>query len=382
MLSWLSTYFVAPIALLGLLAISIPIIIHLISKSKVRPVLFGHLDLIPTGQQKPVTQINLTQWLLLLLRMLMLIVLTLLLSKPLLPDSTSTPPGSIRLLLTPSWLEAASPTQRAELLDRINAGGEAWLAGYPSMPISTEQIQNWRVRGAKENLINLWAQLQSTLGTTSGPVAVYHTGKIEEFNGPRVLLTSSPERVEWHQIDALPVGEAASLVKKIEIGVIESADPTINMHWQTALSLIQQHGIENLTWQLLPPEQQIDFTRFALWIDVSEGAVINQTSTVTVSDKRLKSPDFPLWLADQLLTITQQQAQRLLPVLSAQQIQYQSELTGDQAPSAALPDHQVSVETDSSPSGLPWLASLLLLLFCIERLVSEYLLSGAKESQQ
>ncbi|MDG6098356.1 hypothetical protein EXU34_12950 [Alteromonas sp. ZYF713] len=382
MLSWLSTYFVAPIALLGLLAISIPIIIHLISKSKVRPVLFGHLDLIPSGQQKPVTQINLTQWLLLLLRILMLVVLTLLLSKPLLTDSTSTPSGNIRLLVTPSWLEAASQTQRAELLDRINAGGEAWLAGYPSTPLSTEQIQNWRVRGDKENLINLWAQLQNTLGTTSDPVAVYHTGKIEEFNGPRVLLTSSPERVEWHHIDALPVGKGANSVKKIEIGVIESADPTINQHWQTALSLIQQHGIESLSWQLLPPEQQIDFTRFTLWIDISERAVVNQISAVTLSEKRLKTPDFPLWLADQLLTITQQQGQRLLPVLSAQQIQYQSELTEDQASSAALPGHRVNIETDSSPSGLPWLASILLLLFCTERLVSEYLSPGAKESKE
>lgn len=381
MLSWLNTYFVAPIALLGLLSVCIPIIIHLISKSKVRPVLFGHLDLIPSGQQKPVTQIHLTQWLLLLLRILMLVLLTLMLSKPLFPDSTSTTPGNTRLLVTPAWLEAASQSQRSELLDRVNAGDRAWLAGYPATLLSAEQIQNWRGKGEEQSLINLWATLQDTLRSTSGPVVVYHTGKIEEFNGPRVLLTSL-ERVEWHQIDALPDGAAAKSIEKIAIGVVESADPTSNLRWQTALSIIQQYGIESLTWQILPPEQQIDFTRYALWIDISKRSLISQTNTVLLPEKHLNTPDFPLRLADQLLTITQQQQQRLSPVLSAQQIQYQSELTKGVAITTAIPDHQVSTESDSSPSGLPWLACVLLLLFCTERLVSEYLSPGGKDSQQ
>ena len=381
MLSWLNTYFVAPIALLGLLSVCIPIIIHLISKSKVRPVLFGHLDLIPSGQQKPVTQIHLTQWLLLLLRILMLVLLTLMLSKPLFPDSTSTTPGNTRLLVTPAWLEAASQSQRSELLDRVNAGDRAWLAGYPATLLSAEQIQNWRGKGEEQSLINLWATLQDTLRSTSGPVVVYHTGKIEEFNGPRVLLTSL-ERVEWHQIDALPDGAAANSIEKIAIGVVESADPTSNLRWQTALSIIQQYGIESLTWQILPPEQQIDFTRYALWIDISKRSLISQTNTVLLPEKHLNTPDFPLRLADQLLTITHQQQQRLSPVLSAQQIQYQSELTKGVAITTAIPDHQVSTESDSSPSGLPWLACVLLLLFCTERLVSEYLSPGGKDSQQ
>jgi len=381
MLSWLNTYFVAPIALLGLLSVCIPIIIHVISKSKVRPVLFGHLDLIPSGQQKPVTQIHLTQWLLLLLRILMLVLLTLMLSKPLFPDSTSTTPGNTRLLVTPAWLEAASQSQRSELLDRVNAGDRAWLAGYPATLLSAEQIQNWRGKGEEQSLINLWATLQDTLRSTSGPVVVYHTGKIEEFNGPRVLLASL-ERVEWHQIDALPDGAAANSIEKIAIGVVESADPTSNLRWQTALSIIQQYGIESLTWQILPPEQQIDFTRYALWIDISKRSLISQTNTVLLPEKHLNTPDFPLRLADQLLTITQQQQQRLSPVLSAQQIQYQSELAKGVAITTAIPDHQVSTESDSSPSGLPWLACVLLLLFCTERLVSEYLSPGGKDSQQ
>ncbi len=382
MMSWLTTYFASPIALLGLLAISIPIIIHLLSKSKAKPVLFGHLDLIPSGKQKPVTQLTITQWFLLLLRILMLVILALLLSQPLLPEPTSVSPQQTRLLITSQWLESADKAQREDLLDRLSNGAQALLAGHPSTSLSAEQIQNWQVREDTSKLINLWVALDDTLNNTAGKVAVYHTGQIEQFNGPRALLTSQSDRIEWMRIDTPSPGSEGSSIKPISIGVIESDEPDINSHWQSALSLIKQYGIKTLTWQNQPSEQQADFSQFSVWIDISEMTVFTQHSSEVVPLTRVNSPDFPLWFADQLLLITEQQDKRVSPVLSAQQIQYRAELPDNEAASGVPAMGSGVQRDDPARSSVPWLAMLLVLLFCAERLVSEYFAPAGKETQQ
>ncbi len=381
MMSWLTTYFVSPIALLGLLAISIPVIIHLLSKSRAKPILFGHLDLIPSGKQKPVTQLTITQRLLLLLRILMLVILTLLLSQPLRTETVSTSPQLPTLLITSQWLESADQAQRDDLLDRLNSGAQALLAAHPSTPLSSEQIQNWQAREDSSRLINLWVALDDALNNTAGQITVYHTGQIEQFNGPRALLTPQSDRVEWMRIDTSSPGSEASLIKPINIGVMESDEPDINVHWQKALSLIKQYGIKTLTWQNQPPEQQADFSQFAVWIDIREMTVSSQHSSVGVPITRIKAPDFPLWLADQLLAITGQQEQRVSPVLSDQQVQYRAELPDNDGPSA-VPVMHTGAQRNAPSSTVPWLATLLLLLFFAERLVSEYFAPSGKETQQ
>lgn len=381
MMSWLTTYFVSPIALLGLLAISIPVIIHLLSKSKAKPILFGHLDLIPSGKQKPVTQLTITQRVLLLLRILMLVILTLLLSQPLWPESSSTSPQQTTLLITSQWLESAGEEQREDLLDRISNGAQALLAGHPSSPLGAEQIQNWQAREDTSRLINLWVALDDTLNNTAGQIAVYHTGQIEQFNGPRALLSAQSDRVEWLRIDTPYPDTEGSLIKPISIGVMESDEPDINVHWQNALSLIKQYGIKTLSWQNQPPEQGADFSQFAVWIDIREMTVSSQHSSVGVPITRIKAPDFPLWLAGQLLAITGQQEQRVSPVLSDQQVQYRAELPDKGGPSA-VPVMHTGAQRKAPSSTLPWLATLLLLLFCAERLVSEYFAPSGKETQQ
>ncbi|OFI36067.1 hypothetical protein BFC17_10390 [Alteromonas lipolytica] len=381
-MSWLTTYFASPIALLGLLAISIPIVIHLLSKSKAKPVLFGHLDLIPSGKQKPVTQLTITQWLLLLLRILMLVTLTLLLSQPLRPETSSTNPQQTTLLITSQWLDYADKAQRDALLDRLSNGAQALLAGHPSTPLSAEQIQNWQAREDADNLINLWSTVDDTLNHTAGRIAVYHTGKIEQFNGPRTILTSTSERVEWQQLDVPFADTEVSLIKPISIGVIESDEPDINLRLQKALSLIKQYGIKTLSWQKEPLEQQADFSQFALWIDIREMTVSSQHSIVAVPPTRVNAPDFPLWLANQLLLLSGQQEQRVSPVLSAQQIQYRAKLPDNDTVLAVPAMHSGYQRDDPARSVVPWLATLLLLLFCAERLVSEYFSPAGKETRQ
>ena len=63
--------FLAPAGLLGLLALAVPLLIHLFSHSKGRKVLIGHIELVRQARRRRVTEIRLTQWLLLALRLVM-----------------------------------------------------------------------------------------------------------------------------------------------------------------------------------------------------------------------------------------------------------------------------------------------------------------------
>ena len=58
----------APAGLFGLLAIAIPVVIHLISRGRGRRVLIGNIELVRAARQSRVTALRLTEWLLLLLR--------------------------------------------------------------------------------------------------------------------------------------------------------------------------------------------------------------------------------------------------------------------------------------------------------------------------
>jgi hypothetical protein len=83
------------LALLGLIALVIPVLIHLFNPGKGQLVWIGNIALVKAAQKQLVTERRVSQWLLLLIRMLILLVLTLVLAKAFYTSGVSEVDGDV-----------------------------------------------------------------------------------------------------------------------------------------------------------------------------------------------------------------------------------------------------------------------------------------------
>ena len=101
-----------PSYLWGLLALAIPIIIHLWSRKKVRTIKVGSIQFIAPTKSKESNSIQLNEWWLLLLRCLIISILVVILAEP---YNTTTPDKEeVAYLFEPSLLSTADGLARFE----------------------------------------------------------------------------------------------------------------------------------------------------------------------------------------------------------------------------------------------------------------------------
>jgi len=100
--------FLNPSILIGLLAASIPILIHILNFRKLKKVEFSTLDFLKELQKSKIKKIKIKQWLLLLLRTLIIIFLVLAFARPTLESTlfngtTSTAKSSVAFIIDNSF---------------------------------------------------------------------------------------------------------------------------------------------------------------------------------------------------------------------------------------------------------------------------------------
>jgi hypothetical protein len=112
-------------ALIALTSIIIPVLIHIINPSRGRIVLIGRIAFVKQSQKLKVSELKLTQWLLLLLRLSLLILLSLLLAglykenKPIAFDNS-------HVYLSSDWLTNASQAELKTLI-KVHAADDLFL---------------------------------------------------------------------------------------------------------------------------------------------------------------------------------------------------------------------------------------------------------------
>ncbi|MGA9572831.1 MAG: BatA domain-containing protein, partial [Lysobacterales bacterium] len=133
MLSALSV--VTPAAWWALLALAIPLLIHLFSRSRGRLVRIGHIDLIRQARSVKVTEIRLTQRLLLLLRLGIFSLAALILAG--LATAGLESSNAPTLYLTPGWIHSASPEDVNAVIIAAEANPESRVyllqPGFPKL---------------------------------------------------------------------------------------------------------------------------------------------------------------------------------------------------------------------------------------------------------
>ena len=112
-----SLSFLNSAALIGLAGLVVPIAIHLFDRSRGRVVWVGNISLIKQAKKIRVTEIKLTQWLLLLLRLLIVLISVLILAS-LVRTQTVDTLDKTQVLVSPTWFFLASEEERRALLER------------------------------------------------------------------------------------------------------------------------------------------------------------------------------------------------------------------------------------------------------------------------
>lgn len=131
----------SPWALITLSALAIPLIIHLISKGRPTLVKFANVSLIKAIKPKSMRHMLLTEFWLLILRLLLLIVSILLLAQVLFVN----PLADYKhvTLVTAQWLNSSSADEKSTLLS-LHAGEPIYLLSSDSQPLSKIDVLQWQ----------------------------------------------------------------------------------------------------------------------------------------------------------------------------------------------------------------------------------------------
>ncbi len=336
----------APAGLLGLLALTIPVAIHLISRGRGRRVPTGNIELVRAARQTRVTSVRLTQRLLLLLRLLIVIVASLLLARLALQGTGSADADAS--YVTPGWLRAASNAEREEMLD---PGARVLTAGYP-------EAQDYQTEPADPDY-DVWPLLAERLSTLrhTGTVDVYAEPGIAAFGHHRPRL---PNEINWQ------FGNAAAETEALESRGLVIHDPDRAddaRRLELALSALQRHRVPRLQWTACLIDDAACRSQSHDWLmwlaDAEPPTDIARLYRPQGPEWRLElsDPRFPDVLLDTVLGEEQRRRAWQQVPLSEDVLATGAELSG----SIPLPHR----------SWHAWLGLVLIVLWAVERLLSE-----------
>lgn len=264
---WLSGLSVfTPAAWWALLTLAIPVLIHLFSRSRGRLVHIGHIDLVRRAQKLRVTEIKLTQWLLLLLRLGIFALAAMILAG--LATTGMYSSKAPTLYVTPAWLYTSSKEDIDTLLgDAEQAPGSRVYLLQPGFPQANREQLN---TGRQQNLAwtgefaDVWALLSERLSLEQhrGKVTVYATDYMLQFGTRRPEL---PRDIEWrvrHSQQPPPADK-----KAIRVLIIHDADRASDAALISGvLSILKEHRLPQLIWETMNSDQLGETTVNTDWL--------------------------------------------------------------------------------------------------------------------
>lgn len=304
--------FSQPMMLWGLLALLIPIIIHLFSRSKHKQLLFSTLSLFPNLPPINRKQIKVTQWRLLLLRLLLITAIVLLLA--------GTHFGNKNLdvaeihLVTDDWLASANQQQRNELIEQLtvsNDGSQSSVYSLGSSKLLTENdILNDKPALAY-SATNVWqtvAQWFIQNIASNQKITIHTTNRLSQFVGEPVGL---PSQIHWSII--APETSSGSKQDTVTLSVLLLSSSPANLALQQRLdfafeSLSQAASVKikvtnaNVNVPLSPDLNLVDAV--VLLDTLAGNSQLQFTKDTTVVDYQqlnaLDTANFPLAVAELL----------------------------------------------------------------------------------
>jgi hypothetical protein len=356
----------SPLALWGLLALFIPVAIHLLSKSRAQLVPFAHLALITVKTSPRLRQLRLTQWLLLLLRMLLLLIATLLLAEL----YWQSPQGSnnSHILLTEDWLNHANDVERNQLVVQ-SPSTNLTLLGRPNRVLTSQQITQWQKSKLRSNPMNIWEKVADYSAGLSpqAQVTVYSTDRLSQFLGNKQPIANN---VNW-QIKPLELNDKEMSIQSSVLVLFDETSAQTLPYLKAAFEALKTDKQIELTVQYQDNSKLTDNQTAEVIINLShellpDWLLSQQARLFTLEQLTgFEQADFPFVLFDLLFNGQKQAWYFQSARLSEQQI---TETTADNR------ELQITAKL-VSPHAQPlhlWLILLLVSVFAAERLLSEW----------
>jgi hypothetical protein len=246
-----------PWYLLALLTVLVPLLIHLLHKSRGRIIPFAHIALLKVSPPQPTTELRLNQLLLWLLRSLIFLLAALLIAEPIWSSSTS---AKSQIFVSRDWLNQASAEERSSLTLRladVDVKPEAIVLDSPASPnaqqrLKANEVLNWQHTSPTE--FNLWAKLQSHIQTlqTTTPLIVYATNAANQFVGNKLNLSNT---IDW-QLKTLH--DSVSDIEPVALNmlIVYDQDRSKELRYiQAALKALQQDGKLHISVKTLSSER-------------------------------------------------------------------------------------------------------------------------------
>lgn len=359
-----------PLALWGLLALLIPLAIHLLSKSRVQIVPFAHLALITVKTSPRLRQLRITQWLLLFLRLLLLLLATLIVAELYWQSNTDT--NTKHILVTEDWLNHANDGEKNQLIQQ-SSGSKLTLIARPNAPLGQQQITQWQKSTSEANALNLWekvADFRAELSSQS-QVSVYSTNRLSQFLGSKQDISSN---VNW-QIKSLPTSDTTSSIQATVLVLFDKPSTPTLAYLKAAFDALNTSKQISLNVQYMDLAELTNITLIDLSVDkiihlsraeIPDIIASKQANLVTREQLgAIQQPEFPLILFDLLFAQQQDNWRFQNTLLSEQQITV-----------SAANDHaeleRVQPSNASGQSLHLWLILFLVIVFAAERVLSEW----------
>lgn len=348
-----------------LLVIIVPIIIHLLSRSKGKVLKVAYTHLIGSPKQKPVADIRVEQPWLLLLRLLILILLSLLMMRWWFDDTSTTIDDQRTIVVSPNWLNVADAKQREILAQAVQESPvSSFLTSVPTSKISAQQIRQWQ-NSSTTTINNVWAQVASVSKNFPMPIplSIYAVGSEADFWGTKSQLSQD---INWHLLD---IPNTLDAKKPINIILRADTDTPYLTDWQQALFALQQGPLPELNIETIASDAVLEQAQGIDWVVHLSTYSANDSrdsEQMTRLNQAAKQVNFP-FLLGQAIIEKRQHAISHYSGLTEEQISEKSGVTETFDDTSFM--QEFAPENNASSTKL--LVILLIVLFCAERVISE-----------
>jgi hypothetical protein len=371
----------SPLVMLGLLTLLIPLGIHLLSKARPRVVAFAHIAFIKVKTSPVLRQLRLTQLMLLGLRMCMLLIATLILAQLYWQHETNSANQQSHILLTADWLNQTSAAEKQTLMNQAY-DTKLVLLGTKNRNISKTELAQWSTNKQQTPILNTWSKVANyvTQLSANDVVAVYTTNRLKQFIGARIAL---PEQVEW-RVKNIPIENVTQQYSaNIKVIYDVSSEPlltylraafeAINTHKKLKLIItyISNNNLKEDSGHLLEYDKIINLSQQGLTQQYTPFNEQWQHTHITQAElTNIKQADFVLTLA-RLLYSSQSQVWWLENTrLTPEQIIQPSLISSAKK---TRPSDKASLDKTTHSTSLHiWLVLILVVLFILERVISEW----------
>lgn len=250
------------IALVGLLSLIIPILIHLFNPNKGKTVLIGNLDFINKHVLVSVTEMRISQWLLLIVRLLILLFLTLILAdltrnhRPILSEDTN-------VFVSIDWLTNSTIKDRADFIKQHDLDNVFLIEkGFPELAsksiyeFSTTTHTNKSFQDKILSIDSFIAEIQN-LRLFSKKNIIYATTNTRQYSKEQPTILN-PDYFQW-RIKNIEPAKASS--DQINIDVYASPSRVIDSQYlTTALETLSKNSDLNFSIRILSPKDIVNTT--------------------------------------------------------------------------------------------------------------------------